>query len=63
MTQPLSWRKSSYSANSNSACVETGVLADGRFVVRDSKDRGGPTLAFSRTAWQAFLTWSAHLSR
>jgi Domain of unknown function (DUF397) len=55
MTQPMFWRKSSYSPNGGANCVEAGVLADGRFVIRDSKDRGGPVLTFSRTAWQAFL--------
>lgn len=56
MTQPRSWRKSSYSPSGGSNCVEAGMLMDGRFVVRDSKDRGGPNLTFSRTDWQAFLT-------
>lgn len=51
----LSWRVSSHSGNSGINCVETGALTDGGFAVRDSKDRSGPALAFSRSAWRAFV--------
>jgi hypothetical protein len=42
------WRTSSYS--NSGACVEaaSGVL------VRDTKDRGGPVLAFSPDTWTRF---------
>ena len=50
------WRKSSFSAWHGS-CVEVRV-ADGKVQVRDTKDRGGPVLAFSPGAWAAFLTAS-----
>lgn len=49
----MQWKKSTYSAG-YSGCVEVGT--DGKVVgVRDSKDPGGPALAFSSRAWQAFL--------
>ncbi|GGM09382.1 MULTISPECIES: DUF397 domain-containing protein [Micromonospora] len=52
-TPSRDWFKSSRSAN-NAACVE--VRFDGDVVgVRDSKDRGGPTLAFGDGAWGSFL--------
>jgi hypothetical protein len=47
------WFKSSRSAN-NAACVEVRVAADA-VGVRDSKDRGGPALAFDPTAWTGFV--------
>ena len=50
----LSWRKSSYSGNGGSDCVEAGY-APGAVVVRDTKDRDGGTLAFSAHAWDAFV--------
>jgi hypothetical protein len=48
------WFKSSRSAN-NAACVEVRLSAD-TIGVRDSKDRGGPALAFDQAAWSGFLT-------
>lgn len=48
------WRTSTRSVG-NGNCVEVAA-ADGRVAVRDSKDRGGPVLAFPRPAWHAFLT-------
>ncbi|MFD0919030.1 DUF397 domain-containing protein [Saccharopolyspora rosea] len=51
--QPTTWRKSSYSG-SQSECVEVGGTSD--FVgVRDSKDRGGGVLTFSRGQWSEFV--------
>jgi hypothetical protein len=46
------WRKSTLSQLSG--CVEVAFI-DGRVAMRDSKDRGGPVLAFEPTEWQAFL--------
>jgi hypothetical protein len=46
--------KSSHSESG--ACVEAGPCAcGGDVLVRDTKDREGGTLAFSREAWAAFL--------
>jgi len=56
MEKPLDlpWRKSSYSANGGSDCVEAGHVP-GAVVVRDTKDRDGGALAFSADAWNAFV--------
>lgn len=50
----LHWFKSTYSSDEGGECVE--VAADGTAVrVRDSKERGGPQLAFARSAWAGFV--------
>jgi hypothetical protein len=49
----VAWRKSSYSSD-NSYCVEVAV-ADEAVGVRDTKDRTGGTLAFTRERWSDFL--------
>jgi 3-mercaptopyruvate sulfurtransferase SseA len=56
MEKPLDlrWRKSSYSANGGSDCVEAGHIP-GAVLVRDTKDRDGGTLAVSAAAWSAFV--------
>jgi hypothetical protein len=49
------WRKSSYSGNGGTDCVEVGAPATSdRVLVRDTKDRGGPVLRFSPAAWRRF---------
>jgi Domain of unknown function (DUF397) len=48
------WRKSSYSGSNGGECVE--VATAGAVLVRDTTDRGGPVLAFTADAWQAFTT-------
>lgn len=48
----LRWRKSSHSGEEYN-CVEVAAVP-GAVAVRDSKDPGGPTLTFDRTAWRAF---------
>ncbi|MFJ9724363.1 DUF397 domain-containing protein [Streptomyces sp. NPDC101209] len=51
----LYWFKRTYSSGEGGACVE--VAADGTAVrVRDSKERGGPQLAFARGAWAGFVS-------
>jgi hypothetical protein len=47
------WRKSSYSGANGGNCIEVGN-APGLILVRDSRDAGGPRLAFGREAWEAF---------
>lgn len=49
----LQWRKARRSAN-NGACVEL-VAADGRVIIRDSKDRSGPFMKYSGGAWRMFV--------
>jgi Domain of unknown function (DUF397) len=47
------WGTSSYSG-SNSNCVEVAAASRARVLVRDTKDRGGPVLAFPPGAWRQF---------
>jgi len=51
---PGSWFTSSFCPNGGS-CVEVALRPDGGVAVRDSKDRGGPTLGFTAAEWTAFL--------
>ncbi len=46
------WRKSTLSAHNG--CVEVAFVDD-HVAVRDSKDRRGPVLVFTRTEWTAFV--------
>ncbi|MFI0465453.1 DUF397 domain-containing protein [Saccharopolyspora sp. 5N102] len=49
------WRKSSRSGGGgDGSCVEV-AFAGPAVAVRDSKDPGGPVLAFSASSWSAFL--------
>jgi hypothetical protein len=48
----MNWRKSSYSGNGGSSCIE--VASDGAVMVRDTKDRTGPVLHLSPAAWRRF---------
>ncbi|MFF0466280.1 DUF397 domain-containing protein [Micromonospora zamorensis] len=50
-----SWRKSTRSAGNGGECVEVADNLPGIVAVRDSKDPHGPALAFTPTAWSAFL--------
>jgi Domain of unknown function (DUF397) len=56
----ITWRKSSYSGNSGGQCVEVSnavgaPVGIGRVLVRDTKGRHGPVLAFSQLAWRQFV--------
>jgi hypothetical protein len=48
-----SWRKSTHSVTDT--CVEV-ARPERRLAVRDSKDPGGPQLAFAAGNWDRFLT-------
>lgn len=48
------WRKASASQGPNGACVEVSGCGE-HFAVRDSKDPGGPVLAFDADDWTAFI--------
>jgi hypothetical protein len=48
------WRKNRRSNDGDCPCVEVAELP-GRVAMRDSKDPAGPVLAFTHTAWRAFL--------
>jgi hypothetical protein len=49
------WRKSTRSNGNGGDCVEVADNLPHAIGVRDSKDRQGPALAFTPTAWRAFL--------
>jgi hypothetical protein len=54
MSHGRTWRKSSYSSGEgDSACVEVSLAQAA--LVRDSKASGGAVLAFSLSAWRAFV--------
>jgi hypothetical protein len=58
-TSDLIWRKSSYSSSASGDCVEIATRPE-TVHVRDSKDKTGPRLTLSPTAWTDFLTYAAH---
>jgi hypothetical protein len=49
----VSWRKAKRSGGNGGECVEVASLP-GAIAVRDSKNPGGPVLAFSPGAWRGF---------
>ncbi|NJP34682.1 DUF397 domain-containing protein [Micromonospora thermarum] len=49
------WRKSTRSNGSGGNCVEVADNLPGLVAVRDSKDPGGPVLAFAPEVWRAFV--------
>ncbi|GAA2479229.1 DUF397 domain-containing protein [Streptomyces gobitricini] len=56
------WFTSSYSNGSGGECVECARTGHG-MLVRDSKGRGGPSVAVSGEAWRVFLGWSQESGR
>ena len=54
MTGDVTWAKSSLSF-SNGNCVEVADLPGGEVLIRNSRDPGGPKLAFTRDQWVAFI--------
>ncbi|MFE7559492.1 DUF397 domain-containing protein [Kitasatospora sp. NPDC057500] len=57
MSSDLVWFKSSYSGGEGGDCVEVAEAA-GLVLVRDSKDKSGPQLAFSLAAWRSFVDFA-----
>ncbi|MEV0276380.1 DUF397 domain-containing protein [Streptomyces sp. NPDC050610] len=53
----LSWHKSSYSSGGDGDCVEVAACP-ATVHVRDSKDKQGPQLTLSSTAWAAFVAYA-----
>ena len=51
---PARWRKSRAS-NPTGSCVEIAELPDGAIAVRNSRDKRGPALIYSRVAIATFL--------
>ena len=62
MKSELAWYKSSYSSGEGGECVEVATTP-GTVRVRDSKDREGPELAFTPSAWASFVSYAAALHR
>lgn len=54
----MKWFKSSYSDSQGGNCVEVASCPSAVHV-RDSKDKAGPTLAFSPEAWSAFVSFAS----
>ncbi|MGI5524578.1 DUF397 domain-containing protein [Micromonospora sp. CA-259024] len=53
------WRTSTRSTDSGGNCVEVADNLPGVVLVRDSKDRSGPTLTFAPAAWRGFIAGAA----
>jgi hypothetical protein len=49
------WKSSRSNGSGGNNCVEVG-FAGTAVGVRDSKDRGGPALAFAADQWRTFVT-------
>ncbi|MFD0404545.1 DUF397 domain-containing protein [Kitasatospora sp. NPDC127116] len=58
MSAEADWFKSSYSSDDGGECIEVAP-SPSTVHVRDSKDKAGPTLAFSPAAWSAFVAFAA----
>jgi hypothetical protein len=55
ITQPDTWRKSSYSSTNGGECLEVGDGLARIVPVRDSKTPHGPALVFGHAAWSSFV--------
>lgn len=53
-----SWRKSSSSLGGSGDCVEVAWTGES-VLVRDSKERRGPVVAFAPVVWESFLDFMA----
>lgn len=54
MPPSTNWRKSRFSQDVGSACVEVAFAESGA-AVRDSKNTAGPMLTLSTRAWHCFV--------
>ncbi|WP_329422953.1 DUF397 domain-containing protein [Streptomyces sp. NBC_01268] len=62
MTETVpNWHKSTYSGNTNDACIEVATNVPA-VLVRDTKDHGAGTLAMAPAAWSAFAAYAAGLA-
>jgi len=52
--EDVQWRKSTAS-NPSGNCVEVAALRDGSVAVRNSRDKAGPALIYTRAEIAAFL--------
>jgi hypothetical protein len=57
---PAMWRRSSYSSGNGGNCVEVCTGKPDAVAVRDSKNPGGPELAFPPAAWSEFIEGIKH---
>lgn len=51
----MNWRKSRHSGDTGGGCVEVASGA-GAVLVRDTTNRGGPSLTITPGAWREFLS-------
>jgi Domain of unknown function (DUF397) len=51
--ETMNWRKSTYSSGNGGECIEVADRASS-VLVRDTKDRSGPALQFTASAWRRF---------
>ncbi|MER7668632.1 DUF397 domain-containing protein [Kitasatospora sp. NPDC096128] len=58
MSTNVIWVKSSYSGTEGGNCVEVASCPSA-IHVRDSKDKAGPSLTFSPSAWSAFVSFAS----
>ncbi|MFI6065772.1 DUF397 domain-containing protein [Micromonospora sp. NPDC051227] len=58
MNEPR-WRTPTRSTDSGGNCIEVADNLPGVVLVRDSKDRSGPTLTFAPAAWRGFVADAA----
>ncbi|MBH1938252.1 DUF397 domain-containing protein [Streptomyces sp. AV19] len=54
------WRKSSYSTNTGTECLEVADSMSDCIPVRDSKIPHGSTISFPAPSWSAFLAGLWH---
>ena len=54
-TTSIRWRKSSYSGGEGGSCVEVGDAAP-TVAIRDTKNRTGPALSFTRREFKRMVT-------